>query len=109
MLMHAVTGPDRESLRPICDSLNQAVTTAVCSWIVHGTTLDELCEVVYVLHREIHEIICARHREILILAGMAEAGLRAAGNHEAADFISARVKSVARAIVREPSATDTEA
>jgi hypothetical protein len=108
MLMDAVTGPDRRLLRPIYDALNEAVTMAVCSWIVNGARLGELGEVVSAIHGDMHQVMCAHSGELLTLAGMAEARLRTAGNHQAADFISVRIQSVARALVHEPSATGTE-
>jgi hypothetical protein len=106
--MDSITGPDRRLLRPIYDALNQAVTMAVCSWIVHGTTLDQLSEVLSAIHGDMHQVVCTHSGEILTLAGMTEARLRADGNTEAADFIAVRIQSVARALVHEPSATDTE-
>jgi hypothetical protein len=106
-LMHSVTGPDRRLLRPVHDALNQAVTMAVCSWIVNGTAFDELSEVVSAIHGDMHQVICAHSGEILTLAGAAEARLRA-DNPKAADFITVRIQALARALAQEPSATGTE-
>lgn len=108
MLMHAITGPDRRLLRPIHDALNRAVTMAVCSWLVNGTTLDDLSEVVSAIHGDMHQVVSAHSGEILTLAAAAEARLRASGNHQAADLIARRIQSVARALVHEPSAADAE-
>ena len=109
MLMDAITGPDRELLRPIHNALNRAVTMAVCSWVDNGTTLDAMSEVVSVIHGDMHQVVFAHSGEILTLAAMTEARLRASGNHGGADMIERVIQSVARALVHEPSATDTDA
>jgi hypothetical protein len=107
MLMHAITGPDRRLLRPIHEALNQAVAMAVCSWIVNGTRLDELGEVISATHGDMHQIVSAHSGEILTLAAMTEARLRA-DNPRAADFIAVRIQSVTQALAQEPPATNTE-
>jgi hypothetical protein len=107
-LMHSITGPDRGLLRPIHEALNQAVAMAVCSWVVNGTMLDDLSEVVSAIHGDMHQVIRAHSAEILTLAGASEARLRAAGRHEPADMIAHLIESMREALAQEPSAAGTE-